>query len=162
MKISMDTKTLKGALRLAPGLLALALSLVAATSRADAPAAKGVLSMRLVDLRSSAGKIGCLLYASEKGFPKDASSALQVKWCPIANKESTCAFDPIAAGTYAVVCIHDENENGKMDSSFFGIPTEGVVASNHAKGGMGPPSFKDAKFAFSGAATELRLTMGYY
>jgi uncharacterized protein (DUF2141 family) len=43
-----------------------------------------------------------------------------------------------------------------------GIPTEGVVASNHAKGGMGPPSFKDAKLAFAGAAAELRPHMGYY
>jgi hypothetical protein len=43
----------------------------------------------------------------------------------------------------------------------FGIPTEGVVASNHAKGFMGPRSFKDAKFSFPGAATELHLRMGY-
>jgi uncharacterized protein (DUF2141 family) len=37
-----------------------------------------------------------------------------------------------------------------------------VVTSNHAKGGTGPPTFKDAKFAFSEAATELRLKMGHY
>ena len=48
-----------------------------------------------------------------------------------------------------------------MDTGLFGIPTEGVVASNHAKGVMGPPSFKDAKFWFPGVATELRLKMGY-
>jgi uncharacterized protein (DUF2141 family) len=48
-----------------------------------------------------------------------------------------------------------------MDTGLFGIPTEGVVASNHAKGFMGPPSFKDAKFSFAGAGTQLRLRMGY-
>ena len=48
-----------------------------------------------------------------------------------------------------------------MDTGIFGIPTEGVVASNHAKGFMGPPSFNDAKFSFPGAATGLRLRMAY-
>jgi uncharacterized protein (DUF2141 family) len=144
--------------------LAAACIVFAATSHADPPAATAVLSVRLVDLRNDNdnGKIGCVLYASEKGFPTDASAAAQMKWCPIANKESRCSFDPIPAGTYAVACFHDENGNGKLDTGHFGIPKEGVAASNHAKGFMGPPSFKDAKFSFSAMATELRLKMGYY
>jgi uncharacterized protein (DUF2141 family) len=133
----------------------------ATTSRADAPVASAVLSVRLVGLRSDKGQCGCTLYTAEKGFPKDPSAAAQRTWCAIASKESSCRFAPIPAGTYAVACIHDENGNGTLDTGLFGIPTEGVVASNHAKGFMGPPSFKDARFAFSGAATELRLTMGY-
>lgn len=63
--------------------------------------------------------------------------------------------------TYALACFHEENKNGKLDTGLFGIPSEGTVASNQAKGFMGPPSFKDAKFAFSGGSTELRLRMGY-
>jgi uncharacterized protein (DUF2141 family) len=87
--------------------------------------------------------------------------ALQRLWCPIADAASTCTFDPIPAGIYAVGCIHDENKNGKLDTGMFGIPTEGIVASNHAKGFMGPPSFDKAKFSFSGAASALQLRMGY-
>ncbi len=96
-----------------------------------------------------------------QGLPKDRSAAAQTKWCAIANKESLCSFDPMPAGTYAVACFHDENDNRKLDTGLFGIPTEGVVASNHAEGIMGPPSFGDAKFSFTGAATELRLKMAY-
>ena len=142
-------------------LLATALLLGATSSRADAPATTAVLSVRLVQLRSNSGRIGCALFNTERGFPKDRSAAIQTKWCPIANQESSCSFDPIPTGTYAVACFHDENGNGKMDTGIFGVPTEGVVASNHAKGVMGPPSFKDAKFSFPGAATELRLRMAY-
>jgi uncharacterized protein (DUF2141 family) len=141
-------------------LLATALLLAATSSRADATTT-AVLSVRLVQLRSNSGRIGCALFNTERGFPKDRSAAIQTKWCPIANQESSCSFDPIPAGTYAVACFHDENGNGKMDTGIFGIPTEGVVASNHAKGFMGPPSFKDAKFSLPGAATQLRLRMGY-
>jgi uncharacterized protein (DUF2141 family) len=142
-------------------LLASALLLGATSSRADGPASTAVLSVRLVQLRNSSGRVGCALFNTERGFPKDRSAAIQTTWCPIANRESSCCFEPIPTGTYAVACFHDENGNGKMDTGIFGIPTEGVVASNHAKGFMGPPSFKDAQFSLSGAATELRLRMGY-
>jgi uncharacterized protein (DUF2141 family) len=142
-----------------PLLVGLALLLGAAGSHADAPVPSAVLSMKLVGLRSNSGQVGCMLFGSEKGFPKDPGAAAQRKWCPITNRESSCAFDPIGAGTYAVACFHDENGNGKLDTGVFGIPTEDTVTSNHAKGFMGPPSFKDAKFAFPGTATELRLKM---
>ena len=118
------------------------------------------LAVRL-ELRSSNGQVGCLLYDRPSGFPKDPQAALQRKWCPIANGSSVCAFDPIPAGTYAVACFHDENGNGKLDTGLFGAPTEGTAASNNAKGFMGPPAFDDAKFSFTGAPAELRLDMRY-
>ena len=125
------------------------------------PPATGALTIRVTSLRSSNGQVGCMIYNSPKGFPTDSSAALQRRWCPIASAASTCAFDPIPAGTYAVACFHDENKNGKLDTGLFGVPTEGTVASNQAKGFMGPPSFDKAKLSFSGAASELQLRMGY-
>ena len=142
-------------------VVVVALLVSTGTSRAEAPPAPAVLSVRLVDLRNNHGQIGCGLWVSEKGFPKDRSVAIQTKWCTIASRESLCSFDAIGAGTYAVACFHDENSNGVLDTGLFGIPTEGLVASNHAKGFMGPPSFKNAKFAFHGTNGELRLKMAY-
>jgi uncharacterized protein (DUF2141 family) len=140
------------------GLVAAA-SLAAFSAKADAPAA-AVLTMR-VSLRNSDGQVGCLLFNSERGFPRDPNAALQRKWCAISSSECVCPFDPIPAGTYAVACFHDENKNGRLDTGLFGIPVEGTVASNGAKGFMGPPSFNAAKFSFPGAPTELRLKVAY-
>jgi uncharacterized protein (DUF2141 family) len=137
-----------------------ALLAAAPPSVADSPAT-GVLTVRVSQLRSNNGQVGCMIYNAAKGFPTDPSAALQRLWCPIDRAASTCTFDPIVAGVYAVACFHDENKNGKLDTGLFGIPTEGTVASNHAKGFMGPPSFDKAKFAFSGAASEIQLRMGY-
>lgn len=137
-----------------------AAALVSATSVADPPAA-GILTVRVSELRSNDGQVGCALYRSAEGFPTDPSKAAQMRWCPIKERTSTCSFDPIPAGTYAVACFHDENGNGKLDRNFLGIPKEGTVASNHAKGSMGPPSFDKAKFSFSGADGALDLRMGY-
>jgi uncharacterized protein (DUF2141 family) len=102
-----------------------------------------------------------MIYDSPKGFPTDPSAALQRRWCPIDRTTSLCAFDPLPAGVYAVACFHDENANGKLDTGLFGIPTEGTVVSNHAKGVLGPPSFDAAKFSFAGVDVELALRMGY-
>jgi uncharacterized protein (DUF2141 family) len=155
------TRPFHTSLRTIRRLLTAVLLLSAAVSHADAPPAAAILSARLVDLRNNNGMVGCALYASAKGFPEDPSAAMQTKWCPIADKEARCSFDPIPAGTYAVACFHDENNNRKLDTGMFGIPTEGVVSSNDAKGVMGPPSFKDARFSFKGAPTELRLRVRY-
>jgi uncharacterized protein (DUF2141 family) len=140
--------------------VAAAVLLAILPSSADAPATGG-LTVKITSLRSNNGQVGCMIYSSAKGFPKDSSAALQRRWCPITNAASTCAFDPIPAGTYAVACFHDENKNGKLDTGLLGIPTEGTVASNHAKGFMGPPSFDNAKFSFAAVATTLDLRMGY-
>ena len=142
-------------------LLAFGLAAALLSAAATAEQSKGVLSVKVSQLRSNDGQVGCALYASDAGFPTDPSKAAQMKWCPIKDKSSKCSFDPILAGTYAVACFHDENGNGKLDKNFLGIPKEGTVVSNHAKGSMGPPPFDKARFSFSGADSSLDLRMGY-
>ncbi len=132
--------------------------LLTIVSPADADAS---LDVRISALHSSRGQVGCTLYRGPQGFPKDPNAAIQRKWCPITGSTSLCRFDPIPAGTYAVACFHDENGNSKLDTGLFGIPKEGVVVSNRAKGTLGPPSYDDAKFTFNGNATELALPMSY-
>src|ERR1700730_11432692 len=114
-------------------VLAVAASIVPPTPCFGDPAA-AVLTVKLMALRSSKGKIGCTLYNGPKGFPKDPNAAIQQRWCKIDGAASTCPFDPIAPGTYAVACFHDENDNGRLDTGLFGIPTEGTAASNNARG----------------------------
>jgi len=145
-----------------PFVLVVAWVALAGVGRAAADTVPaGALSVRLMDLRDDRGRAGCLLFASEKGFPKDPGAALQKVWCAITHGEATCRFDPTRAGVYAVACFHDENGNGKLDTGLFGIPQEGTAASNDAKGTMGPPKFNDAKFSFPGSDMQLRLHVRY-
>jgi uncharacterized protein (DUF2141 family) len=142
------------------GVIALAILFTQSIGWADPPPV-GVLTVNVTGLRSNDGQVGCTIYSSAKGFPTDSSSALQRLWCRVASGSSSCSFAPIPAGTYAVASVHDENGNGKLDTGLFGIPKEGTVVSNHAKGFLGPPSFDNAKFSFAGVATTLDLRMGY-
>lgn len=120
-----------------------------------------VISLAITNLKSSKGQVGCRLFNAPKGFPIEEEAALQIKWAATTGGESRLSFDPVPAGVYAIACFHDENGNGKYDLGLLGIPLEGSVASNDAKGVFGPPSFKDAKFSFSGTPLELQLKMTY-
>ena len=141
-------------------LLCAAAVALPASAVADVPST-GPLTLRIAGLRSDKGQVGCMLFNAKAGFPSNPSAALQLRWCPIAGSASTCTFGPVPAGAYAAACFHDENGNGKLDTGAFGIPKEGTVASNQAKGFMGPPAFKDAKFSFAGVASSLELRMQY-
>jgi uncharacterized protein (DUF2141 family) len=113
-------------------------------------------------LRSTSGQVGCVLFASERGFPGDGNAAFQSRWCPIpASKVASCVFDDIPAGTYAVACFHDANMNRRCDQGLFGIPTEGYGISNDAKAFMAPPKFRDAKFLYSGQPSQIPIHIGY-
>jgi uncharacterized protein (DUF2141 family) len=135
-------------------------ALLAIPSAADAPQA-GPVTVRVAGLRSNDGQVGCGLFNSAKGYPKDVSAALEQVFSPIEKSAAVCTFHPVPAGTYAVACFHDANKNGKLDTGIFGIPKEGVCASNGATGTLGPPSFRDAKFDTSGAATDVPVRMKY-
>jgi len=107
-----------------------------------------------IAVHSNNGKVFVELYNNFDGYPADHEKAYRKVFASIKNDTSTVAFDSIPAGEYAVACYHDENDNGKLDVNFLGIPAEGVGASNNAKGFLGPPSFKNAKFSVSGDVTQ--------
>lgn len=73
----------------------------------------------------------------KKGIAKDNIMV------PAKTGEATLSFENLDAGEYVVRMFHDENNNQKMDSNAFGMPTEGYGFSNEAIGNMGPPKYKD-------------------
>ena len=105
------------------------------------------ITVTITGLRSEKGKLYLSLYNSDEGYPKKASAAFRLSSAPISDGKATIMLDDIPKGIYAIACYHDENNNGKLDTNFFGIPAEGTGASNNARGSWGPPKFRDAKFA---------------
>lgn len=94
-------------------------------------------------MKSDKGSLFVALYNTKDSFLKEGYKGKIVK---INDKKATVLFKNIPAGTYAVSSFHDVNDNKKMDTNFFGIPKEPIGMSNDAKGFMGPPKYKDAKF----------------
>jgi uncharacterized protein (DUF2141 family) len=61
----------------------------------------------------------------------------------IPGSQST-VFTQLPPGRYAAIVIHDENDNGRLDTNVWGVPTEGYGFSNDALGFLSAPSFDAA------------------
>jgi uncharacterized protein (DUF2141 family) len=127
--------------------LALAASALASHANASDPSEGGqTITVRVSALRNTNGKLACRLYARSEGFPSEATHLMEQK-TPVEAKSQSCKFARLTPGTYAVAVMHDENDNGKLDTNFFGAPTEGYGTSNNKKHAFSAPTWDDARFA---------------
>lgn len=108
--------------------------------------AQNKLEVTVRNIKEAKGTIRVGLFTSEKDFLKKAVEGKVVK---ASAKEITVVFENLKSGDYAVSVIHDENENGELDSNMVGIPKEGFAFGNNAMGAFGPPSFDKAKVSLT-------------
>jgi uncharacterized protein (DUF2141 family) len=120
------------------------------------------IHVKILDIRNSAGTIGCALFELPVGFPIEflryATNIIVIK---ILDTQASCDFVDIPPGTYALAVIHDENMDGKLDTKWLGIPTEGYDFSNNAKATFGPSSFSAARFRYNGENLDMTITLHY-
>jgi uncharacterized protein (DUF2141 family) len=100
------------------------------------------LEVTIRNVKESKGNLRVGLFTNEKDFLKNAAVGKVVK---AQQGEVKVVFENLQPGDYAVSVIHDQNENGELDSNFVGIPTEGFAFGNNAMGTFGPPAFEKAK-----------------
>jgi uncharacterized protein (DUF2141 family) len=128
-------------------------------STAPSSAAEAGLEARVSGVRNAKGQVGCLLFASADGFPGDIGKARQALLAPIVDGTGVCKFEA-PAGSYAIVAMHDENANGKLDKGVMGVPKEGYGASRGARGAFGP-RYDDARFDYRGGGMTMPITIRY-
>jgi uncharacterized protein (DUF2141 family) len=120
------------------------------------------IHVKILDIKNSKGTIACALFESSVGFPTEyLHSATNIMVIKIRDKQARCDFEDMPKGTYALAVVHDENMNGKLDTNFLGIPTEGYGFSNDAKGVIGAPSFSAARFPYDGQDLDLTISLHY-
>ena len=71
----------------------------------------------------------------------------------------TATIDGLSPGTYGIKLYQDVNDNGKMDTNPFGMPTEPFAFSNNAKGRFGPAKWDQAAFEVSAEGTAHTITL---
>lgn len=65
-------------------------------------------------------------------------------------------FKNVQSGTYAIMVLHDENNNTKMDYDLNGMPLENYGMSNNPVS-YGPPQFTDAQFTVADKDLDLLI-----
>jgi hypothetical protein len=68
---------------------------------------------------------------------------------------------PAPPGRYAVIAFHDENDNGRLDESPWGVPTEGYGFSNDAQGFLAAPSFEAAGVMLDAGDSAVTISLIY-
>lgn len=101
------------------------------------------LTIAVSGLKNNTGLLTVELYNSEGKFLK---TSFKTASTAIKSNTATVTFTGIPKAEYTIMVYHDENNNGKLDKNFIGMPKEPVACSNNAKGFMGPPKYEDAKF----------------
>lgn len=132
-----------------------------AAAEPAADVAQGAIVLRLGGFRSAEGQALIAVYRGEDGFPTKPDRAWRKLAAKIAGGRVTVELPDVPPGEYAIVVVHDENGNNDLDTSWIGIPKEGIGASNNAKGRMGPPKWRDAKFTVTAAGAEQRIDLMY-
>jgi uncharacterized protein (DUF2141 family) len=120
------------------------------------------IHVTILNIRNSIGTVDCALFDSPNGFPREVlHSAMRLAVMKIPSSTARCDFEDVPSGTYAVVVLHDENMNGRLDTNWLGAPKEGYGFSNDTKVAFRAPLFSDARFVFDGKILDLTITLRY-
>ena len=100
------------------------------------------LIVQITNVTSEEGQIILAIYNSSENYDKRIAFQ-EVKLKP---EIDTVIFETnVPDGEYLVMLVHDINNNGKLDTSFIGMPKEPVGLSNYDGKGI-PGKFKKHKF----------------
>jgi uncharacterized protein (DUF2141 family) len=118
------------------------------------------LTIDITDLRDAKGSIRISVYSAPDGFMKDDSKA-NAKGVVSASADRKYITFHLPPGKYAVALFHDENDNGKLDTNFLGIPTEGYGVSNNPKPKFRAPRYKEALFDLPKEGKSANISLQY-
>ena len=110
---------------------------------AEETAEEKKLTVQITNVTSEEGQIILAIYNSSENYDKRIAFQ-EVKLKP---EIDTVIFETnLPDGEYLVMLVHDINNNGKLDTSFIGMPKEPVGLSNYDGKGI-PGKFKKHKFS---------------
>jgi uncharacterized protein (DUF2141 family) len=136
------------------------------------PALSAELRLTIDGIRSDGGEILVALYDNADGFRSAIGNAAKRGLSPdsgrligtaIRAKRGTqsTVFTQLPPGRYALILIHDENDDGRLDENAFGVPTEGYGFGNNAQGFLTAPSFDAAAISVGIADVGTSITLIY-
>lgn len=113
------------------------------------------ITVNIDKLQSEAGHIIVSLH-NENTFMK--GMGIENTKSKIIDGKVTVTFKNVMAGTYAILVLHDANDNERMDFEPNGMPKESFGVSNNSMS-YGPPNFATAKFEINTNDLELKIIL---
>ncbi len=135
--------------------LALIITFVLSTfiSQAQTESKGQTITVTIENIKNTNGKIITSLHDANT-FMKGLG--LQNSETKIEGNTVTLTYKNVASGEYAIMGIHDENDNKQMDFELNGMPKESYGVSNNPVL-YGPPTFDAAKFEVNNEDLDLKI-----
>ena len=124
-----------------------------------AAAEPGRLEVTITGVRSGAGHV--LVAVCDRASFLQPTCRYHAS-APAQRGAVTVVLTGLPAGTYAAQAYQDENDNKKIDRTFFGLPAEGIGFSNDAPMRFGPPSFDASAFTVGVAGGQISFGLRYF
>lgn len=132
------------------------LALLLATTLCAYQAAAVPLTVELKGVSKTTGTVKLKVVDSAAAYDGKAQGVAAEAWKP-EGEGHQFRFD-LPAGQYAVMVIHDANDNGKLDSNVIGIPTEPYGFSNNPRV-MRKPTFDETRFELPASGTSITVEL---
>jgi len=116
----------------------------------------GAVIVSISNIKES-GSLHIGLYRKGDDFPEDGSRMKSALLQCTGNCLVT--FENVPYGEYAIAIFQDVNNNDKLDTGLFGIPSEPFAFSNNFRPKFSGPSFEKCKFALSADQMEVKITL---
>ena len=123
--------------------------------------ATSTLELEISEFRNTDGHVLVSVFDNANDYPTEGEKAVVNKKVKITAKTHVVTIEDLPQGEYAVVFLHDENDNEEMDTNFVGAPEEGYGASNDAVNTFSAPKYEEAKFLLEGEKKSLKLKIFY-
>ncbi|SDH90472.1 DUF2141 domain-containing protein [Winogradskyella thalassocola] len=111
------------------------------------------ITITIDNVKNDNGKVLTSLHSSETFMKGKGTMEAETE---IKDGKVTITFKNVLPGEYAIMTMHDENDNKHMDFQDNGMPLESYGISNNVMS-FGPPNYDDAKFKVEDKNLELTI-----
>jgi len=111
------------------------------------------ISVTIDNVKNDTGKVIMGLHTKDTFMKGQGVMSAETE---IKDGKVTITFKNVEPGDYAIMALHDENGNQRMDFRENGMPLESYGMSNNVMS-FGPPIYDDAKFIVEDKDLELNI-----
>lgn len=117
------------------------------------------LTIEIAGLGERRRQVCLSLFSSSRGFPYSKENAIESECIKITDNPIRVTFNNLPSKTYAVVVFWDDNEDGKLNHNFLGIPTEKFGFSSNPVIQSGPPKFGESAIMVVGKNINIQIQL---
>jgi len=102
------------------------------------------LNLNISNIKVAKGTLFVAVYNNQPDFLNVSKASLLQTFPVTQSGKQSFKLPPLAPGYYAICCFQDLNENKRLDTNIFGVPTEPYGFSRNVRPKFRAPTWNEA------------------